>query len=181
MMRFTELLTAGSLVAVLAACGNPAAVVTYHQTGACNGFKASDGSLFSVGDNAAYVIFGIESIANPSGSGATFNFDPTRVFTTTSVKDSVDPGLALYPNILGPFAAVAEAVTEGNTINFAVSAQMGLVVQTTNQNGSVEANQTPYLLSYNRASSDPGVIMVKSDSSQTSWPNTEDCSTISLK
>ena len=176
-----RLIAACLLLAALAACGTPAATVTYHQTGACNGFSTSNG-LFSAGTNQAYVIFGIESIANPTGSGATFNFDPTRVFTTTSVKDSVDTNLAIYSQPwFAPAAAPDETVTQGNTINFAVSAQMALVVQTTNPNGSVEANQTPYLLSYNRASSDPGVIMVKSDSSRTSWPNTEDCSTISLK
>jgi len=171
-----------SLLAMLglAACGNPAAIVTYHQTGACNGFSTSNG-LFTAGTNQAYVIFGIESIANPSGSGAAFAFDPTHVFTTTTTKDSVDPGLALYQYILGPFAAVAETVAEGDSVAFAVSAQMGLVVQTTDPNGSVEANKTPYTLSYTRAPSDPGVIMVKSDVNQTSWPNTEDCSTISLK
>jgi hypothetical protein len=175
-----RIIAACLLPAVLAACGSPAATVTYHQTGACNGFSTSNG-LFSAGTNQAYVIFGLESIANPSGSGATFNFDPTRVFTNTATKDSVDPGLALYQYILGPFAATSETVTQGNSINFAVSAQMGLVVQTTNPNGSVEANSTPYTLNYTRAPSDPGVIMVKSDSGRTSWPNTEDCSTVSLK
>lgn len=163
----------------LTACGNPDVTITYHQTGACNGFATSSGET-SAGTNQAYVVFGIESIANPSGSGATFNFDPTKVFTTTTVKDSVDPGLMLYPNVLGPFAAVAESLPQGTSIPFSPSAQMGLVVQTTNPNGSVEANSTPYTLSYDNGGNLPGVIMVKSDASQTSWPNTEDCKTITL-
>ena len=65
-------------------------------------------------------------------------------------------------------------------IPFSVIAQAALIVQTTNANGSVEANQTAYFLRYNAAASDPTVLLVKSDASRTSWNNSEDCAAISL-
>ena len=42
-------------------CNGLPVTITYHQTGACNGFVGTGGT--SVGPNAAYVIFGIERIA----------------------------------------------------------------------------------------------------------------------
>jgi hypothetical protein len=160
----------------------PAVTITYHQTGACNGYTNSFG-LVSAGSNFAYVLFGIESIDNSLGASA-FAFDPSRLFVhqtkPKTVQDFVDPGLQLYTDILGPFAAVPTTVPAGDDMKFAVSAQTALVVSTTNSNGSVEANQTPYFLVYDRKPADPPVNMVKSDAKQNSWPNTEDCKTISL-
>ena len=152
--------------------------ITYHQTGACNGFSTSSG-ITSAGPNAAFVVFGIEKLDN-SGGNAAFAFDPTKLFVQQAVQDFVDPGLGIYPNILGPFAAVAMTVAQGQTIPFSVSGQAALVVQTVNPNGATEANQTSYFLEYNAAATDPTVLLVKSDASQTSWPDTEDCATISL-
>ena len=56
--------------------------------------------------------------------------------------------------------------------------QGGVYVTTTNSDGSTEANQTPYFLRYDRQATDPLITLVKSDAGQTSWPNTQDCSTI---
>jgi hypothetical protein len=153
--------------------------ITYHQTGACNGFATSTGAV-SVGPNAAYVVFGIEKLDN-SGGTAPFAFDPTKLFVQQAVRDFVDPSLAIYPNVLGPFAAVATTVPKGGVIPFSVSAQNALVVQTTNPDGSTEANQTPFFLKYNASSTDPTVLLTKSDASRTSWPNTQDCKTITLQ
>jgi hypothetical protein len=163
--------------ATTAIATNPA-TITYHQTGACNGFATSSG-ITSTGPNAAYVIFGIEKLDN-SGGTAPFNFDPTKLYVQQAIQNFVDPGLQIYPNILGPFAAVATTVPTGQVISYSVSAQNALVVQTTNSNGATEANQTSYFLKYNASASDPTVQLTKSDASQTSWPDTEDCSTISL-
>ena len=54
------------------------------------------------------------------------------------------------------------------------------VVPTANSNGSIEANKTSYFLIYDTATTDPGLLLAKGNSSQTSWPNTEDCTTIAF-
>jgi hypothetical protein len=175
MMKFTSLLVIGFLTA----CGNPDVTITYHQIGACNGFPTNSGET-NVGPNQAYVVFGIEKIDNPNGSGATFNFDPNKLFVNSTVKDFVNTSDLIFSNILGPFSATTATITQGNSINFAVSAQVATVVQTAASDGAVEANKTNYTLLYNVGSGDPGVILVKSDASQTSWPLTENCQAISL-
>jgi hypothetical protein len=152
--------------------------ITYHQTGACNGFVSSSGG-HSAGPNQAYVLFGIEKIDNSGGSAA-FAYDPTKLYVQQSSRNFFDPGLSIYKDIIGPFASVAMTVAKGATLPFSVSGQGATVVQTVDANGSKEANQTAYFLKYNAAASDPTVLLTKSDASRTSWPNTEDCTTISL-
>ncbi len=159
--------------------GQPPVTITYHQVGACNGFVNNIGDLVSVGPNAAYVLFGITSIDNSEGT-TPFAFDPTKLFVKQGTLDFVDPGLQLYSNILGPFAAIATTVNAGQDLQFQVSAQNALVVSTANSDGSVEANMTSYVLNYNTGASDPPVTLVKSNTGQT-FPNTEDCSTILLQ
>jgi hypothetical protein len=168
---------------IYAACSSmdsqaPPVTITYHQVGACNGFATSSG-LVSAGTNFAYVLFGIESIDNSAGTSP-FDFQPTRLFVQQSVKDFVDPGLQLYPAILGPFAAVPASVAPGLDLKFSVSAEAALIVSTTNPDGAVEADNRAYFLLYDRKTGDPPVKMVKSDAKQSSWPLTEDCSSISL-
>jgi hypothetical protein len=160
-------------------CTSSPVTITYHQVGGCNGFATSSG-VTSVGPNAAYVIFGIESIDN-SGGNASFAFNPTKVFVQQASPDFFDPTLMLYADILGPFAAGPTTVAAGQDLKFSVSAYGAAVVSTTNSDGAIEADQTSYFLSYNRAPSDPPVLFVKSDATQTSWPLTEDCSTIILQ
>lgn len=155
----------------------PAVTITYHQTGACNGFIDSFGDLTEAGTNFAYVIFGIETIDN-SARSTPFSFDPSRLFIQQSIRDFVDPSLELYTDILGTAAAVP--VTVPAATKFTDDKQAATIVSTTNPNGSVEANLTSYFLLYDRKSSDPPVNMVKSDDKQKSWPNTEDCSSIHL-
>jgi hypothetical protein len=145
---------------------------------ACNGYANGSG-IVSAGPNAAFVIFGVESIDN-SGGSAPFAFDPTKLYVQQGVQNFVDPTLSLYADILGPFAAVPTTVAKGFDMKFSVSAQGALVVQTANADGSTEANQTSYFLKYNAAATDPTVTLTKSDASQTSWPNTQDCTTILL-
>jgi hypothetical protein len=156
----------------------PTVTITYHQVGACNGYTNSFG-VVTAGTNFAYVLFGIESIDNSAGTN-TFDFDPKQLFVQQKVKDFVDPSLALYTDILGPTAAVATKVPPGDDMKFFVSAEAALVVSTKNPDGAVEADQTPYFLLYDRQPGDPPVKMVKSDASQTSWPLTEDCKSITL-
>ena len=152
--------------------------ITYHQTGACNGFSTSTG-ISSAGPNAAYVLLGIEKIDN-SGGAAAFAYDPTKLYVQQAVQNFIDPGLSIYPNVIGPFATAATSVAKGAVLPFSVSGQGALVVQTTDANGSKEANQTAYFLKYNASATAPTVLLVKADASRTSWPNTEDCKTIAL-
>lgn len=183
-MKELRYIAALLLPLTLAACPNPngTATISYHQTGACNGGQGQSGSpstFYSAGTNQAYVVFGIERIDNSAGK-VNFNFDPTKLYVNSSQRDFVDPTLMIYKWVLGPFASVPQTVPAGANIGFAVSGQNALVVQTANADGSTEANMTSYQLFYNTGSGDPGIFMIKTDSSQTSWPNTQDCGTISL-
>jgi hypothetical protein len=119
--------------------------ITYHQTGACNGYSPSGGGIVSAGPNAAFVLFGIEKIDDSGGTGP-FAFDPTRLFVQQGVRNFIDPNLSIYRDILGPFAAVLTTVNKGQLLKFNPVAQGALVVQTTKPDGSTEANQTPYFL-----------------------------------
>ncbi|MGY4434976.1 hypothetical protein ACVWWO_007453 [Bradyrhizobium sp. F1.13.1] len=154
--------------------------ITYHQTGACNGFAKSGGGIVSAGPNAAFVVFGLEKLDNIGGS-ASFAFDPSKLYVQQSIQEFIDPGLAIYSEIFGPFAAVPTSVAKGTSMPFSPVAQGALVVSTTNADGSTEANQTAYFLKYKGSPTDPTVTLTKSDASRTSWPNTQDCKTITLQ
>jgi hypothetical protein len=168
------------------------ATITYHQTGACNGYQDTvfcpeGGCFISAGPHEAFVVFGIESIDNTKGTVA-FKFDPTRLFVKqTIMKKTVDQfaggDTEFNGNILGPFGAVATTVKakeDLNPVHFAVSAQTEVAVHTSTTNGAVGANETSYLLHYKAQSGDPAITLVKSNKSDTSFPETEDCKTIAL-
>ena len=159
-------------------CAGLPVIITYHQTGACNGYVNSSGGHFA-GPNQAFVIFGIERINN-SGGTASFAFDPTKLYVQQATQNFIRPTLSLYADLFGPFASVPITLTAGQNLAFGVVGQGALVVSTTNSDGSTEANQTPYFLNYNRAPTDPQITLVKSDAARTSWPNTQDCTTIIL-
>ena len=159
-------------------CAGLPVTITYHQVGACNGYAGGGGAI-NVGPNQAYVIFGVERIDN-SLSSSSFNFDPANLFVQQAAPRFFDPSLALYPDVLGPFAAVPMFLPIGQDRMFAVSAQGAVVVTTTTTDGAVEANQTKYFLSYNRQPTDPPIALIKSDAARTSWPLTQDCKTIVL-
>jgi hypothetical protein len=161
------------------ACAGLPVTITYHQTGACNGYVDGFGGHFS-GVNAAYVFFGIEKIDN-SGGTTTFNFDPSNLFVQQAAQRFLDSSLSVYAAIFGPIAITPQTLTAGNSISFAPVAQGATVVTTALADGAVEANQTKYFLQYKRGPSDPPINLVKSDASRTSWPLTKDCTTITLK
>jgi len=154
-------------------------IITYHQTGACNGYVDGFGG-HSAGPNAAFVFFGVERINN-SGGTAAFNFDPDNLFVQQTAPRALDSNLSVYAGIFGPFAVQAGTVNAGNNRSFSPVAQGATVVVTTLADGSTEANQTAYFLIYNRQPADPLIILDKSDALRTSWPNTQDCKTITLK
>jgi subtilase family serine protease len=150
--------------------------ITYHQTGACNGYVNGSGGV-SAGPNAAFVMFGIEKIDN-SASSKSFAFDPTKLYVQQVKQEFVDPSSSIYVDIFGPFAAIPTSVAGGFDMKFSPSAQTALTVQTVNTDGATEANNTTYLLRYNSAATDPPVLFTKSDAPP--WPLTQDCTTISL-
>jgi hypothetical protein len=154
-------------------------IITYHQTGACNGYNIGAG-IQNPGPNAAFVFFGIEKIDN-SGGASNFNFDPANLFVQQTAPRPLDSGLSVYADLFGPVAIQAATVNAGVSIPFGPVAQGATVVTTVNPDGSTEANQTAYFLQYNRQPSDPLIVLTKSDALRTSWPNTQDCTTITLK
>jgi hypothetical protein len=160
-------------------CNGLPVTITYHQTGACNGF-VSPGGATSAGPNAAYVIFGIERINNALGLSA-FAFDPNRLFVQQTTARFLDSNLALYAQVLGPFAATPTTVAVGANLGFVAVAQGATVVSTGTADGAVEANKTSYFLQYDRQPTDPQITLVKSNAPITSFPLTQDCKTITLK
>jgi hypothetical protein len=160
-------------------CAGVPVKITYHQTGACNGLPGS-GGVVSAGPNAAYVVFGIERIDNSLGT-TTFSFDPDRLFVQQTAPRFFASSTQFYPQVLGPFAVAPQTLGPGVNRSFSVTAQGAAVVTTSTADGAVEANQTAYFLQYDRQPTDPPITLVKSDATRTSWPFTQDCSTIVLK
>lgn len=180
-MRFIPILVFITLIIELQiGCSGPdpkpIATIKYHQVGGCNGYLQGNDAV-SVGPHAAYVVFNIESIDNTQPS-SDFNFDPSRLFINEGSREFVDPRLR-FARDLSVFGTVPVTVPHGQirTLNgFSI-----VVVSTTSENGSIEANRTNYFLLYNTQSTDPGILLNKTNSSQTSWPQTDDCRLIQLQ
>ena len=163
---------------VLDGCGggNGTATINFTQVGACNGWKEGN-DTHAAGPNAAYVIFKVHNIDNTQGT-VNFAFDPSKMYVNITGRPHMDPNLSLA-HFIGVFQLVPTTVPAKQLVGldgYAVT-----VVQTSNVNGSVEANQTSYFLGYDAGSGDPSVVLAKMNSSQTSWPNTEDCTTITFQ
>ncbi|HEY0795509.1 MAG TPA: carboxypeptidase-like regulatory domain-containing protein [Acidisarcina sp.] len=159
------------------ACAGLPVTITYHQVGGCNGYATGSGAISS-GPNAAFVVFDIESIDN-SGGTANFSFDPGNVFVPQTTPASLDSGLSIYADIFGPFAITPLTINAGQ--NLGVNGFGAAVVQTTAADGATETDHTVYPLHYNRAASDPLVILVNSQPGVVTWPLTQDCKAIVLK
>ncbi|MBN9559668.1 MAG: hypothetical protein J0H14_02935 [Alphaproteobacteria bacterium] len=168
-------------VLFLAACPNPqpAVTITFHQVGACNGYVGGANGPQYAGANQAYLIFGITGINNSSGTSA-FAFDPKRLFTNSSQRDYIDPGLQLSRDLF-PATAVPITVAAGQNFQTNLSWMAPTIVQTANPDGAAEANSTPYNLYYNPQPTDPPILLVRTDGQRTSWPLTEDCRAITFQ
>jgi len=160
----------------------PAVTVHYRQIGACNGYRQNTGpggagpiQTVSAGPKAAFVAFKVLSIDNSKGS-TPFNFDPNRMFVTgTSPEEHISTSLSLARD-LAPLSAVPVTVPAGaNQGNNGIAV---VRVATASADGASEANKTNYFLSYAGAPGDPGVLLAKENSSQTTYPNTPDCTMI---
>ncbi|HEY0512966.1 MAG TPA: hypothetical protein VGH73_13740 [Thermoanaerobaculia bacterium] len=157
-------------------CNNPSndtVTIHYKQLGSCNGFN-NGGGVTSVGPNRAYATFRISTIENKDTAARDFNFDPNQIYIDQSPRAFTSTHLNLSQ--FNPFYATARLVPKGTTtaINGAVIA----VVSTSAADGASEANKTSYMLLYNTPAGGQGVVLVKDNPSQTTWPSTPDCTTI---
>lgn len=176
LIRATPLL----LLTTLAGCPNPlppAAVISYHTVGTCNGYNGNDGLFHSAGPYAAYVFYNITDINNQNSDP--FNFNPALLYTISSTRDSVDPTLSVYADLFGPFSLPATTIPGVMDRPFVVGLE-ALIVQTSTSNGASEADHTSYPLNYSTPPNSVGVIMNQTDSGRTSWPYTPNCADIVL-
>ncbi len=159
-------------------CAGLPVQINYHQVGACNGYTTSYG-ITSAGPNQAYVIYRIDSIDN-SGGSSTFNFDPGNFYVQQTSPSALDSPVDMSA-IFGPFAATTATIDAGQDYQLSTGEYEGIIVQTLASNGATEADGRNYPLSYKRGSSDPPVSVVDENPGRTSWPLTEDCSTVVLQ
>jgi hypothetical protein len=173
-LAVAALVLAAALMAT--GCNNPTndlVTIHYKQLGSCNGFNNGSG-VTSAGPNRAYATFRISTVANKDSSARDFNFDPNRIYINESPRAFTSTHLNLSQ--LNPFYATARFVSKGTTetINGAVIA----VVSTAAADGASEANKTSYLPLYDTPAGGQGVVLVKDNSTQTTWPSTPDCTNI---
>jgi hypothetical protein len=157
-------------------CNNPSndlVTIHYKQLGSCNGFNNGSGAT-SAGPKAAYATFRLSTIDNKDTAARDFNFDPNRIYIDQSPRAFTSTQLNLSQ--FNPFYAKASLVPLGTTttVNGAVIA----VVSTSAADGASEANKTAYTLLYDTPAGSQGVILVKDNSTQTTWPATPDCTNI---
>ena len=160
-----------------AGCSISPATIHYSQYAACTHVPLNPG-IASADPNGAYVVFQIDEVDN--GSPQAFNFDPDRLFVQQATKHFADSGLRIYDRIFGPFAAAPDTFGPGVDAAFQVDEDIAVVVSTSTADGSIEANQTSYSLSYDEQPGDPQVTFAKINASQTSWPIEQDCCSIGL-
>ncbi len=176
--RLPACLAALAAVLGLASCqtplAGPAAIITYHQVGACN--VAGDATPAA---NQAFVIFAIDKIDNTQ-SGINFNFDPTKLYTNSGAADPIDPQVPATQQILGGQQIGPATISAGNTHYFGNSPFGMAEVATTAANGAAEANNVNYNLNYNTGTADPPILLQKLNLGRTIWPDTPHCSDINL-
>ncbi len=159
------------LVAIISGCpdSNGTATIRYEQLGACNGYV--DGTTaVSAGPDAAYVLFKIIDIDNKNGK-VNFPYDPTKLFVPSNSHVSTTLSLASKIGVLGTTSTNVSAGTDLPHNGYAV-----VVVPTTHSSDpQIEANATNYFLSYQTGSGDPGVLLDKKNSSQTTYNGAQNC------
>ncbi len=158
----------------------PSISVLYHQVGACDGSSSSSG-VFSVGPNAAYVVFGFEDVV--SNDPAPFVLSPTGIviqhdpiLNPLVINDPIDQFIFGAARTL-----TATAVPPGQLVAFQPVVFGAGIVQTITTDGAVQANEQPYDLNYDAAPDDPAINFVKSNASVFDFPQTDDCSSIALQ
>jgi hypothetical protein len=162
------------LFLALAGCAQQPAVIDYEQVGACNGLNDLQGASA----NLAFVFFRIQDVDSTKASG-NFTFAPGRLWINSGdLYSGYQPLVtAQYATALGiPPLTKSFLVTKGSKVP--VNKYVVFLVETVDANGATEANSTNYFLLYNSPANEFGKFLAKTNSSRTSWPNTQLCTQI---
>ncbi len=141
---------------------DPIALIHFTQIGACILAQTGTGPI-SAPPSHAVVIFRVSTIDNTKVSKS-WTFDSTTL--------QVNPPSATGQNLGG-----TGPVPIGANQNVAVNSLVGILVETSNSDGS-DAAATNYFLLYPLVPPAPGTLAVKDNSSQTNYPFARDCNTI---
>lgn len=164
----------GVATLLLAACNTPLSKITYQQVGACNANEVG------AQDHLAFVFFRFQEIDN-SKTSASYSFHPKRLWLNTdplySGYDYVATGQQASIFGLSPMLSAVN-VAPGATIQ--VNKYVVFLVETPDPDAPNEANNTSYFLLYDNPQNEVGKLLVRSNSSQTSWPNTHRCADINF-
>jgi hypothetical protein len=139
----------------------PIALIHYVQLGACRTAQTGNGPVTPPPSHAV-VIFKVSTIDNTK-TAVNWSFDSTALTINSSVSLQNLGGT-------GPVAIGA-----GKNVN--VNALVGIIVETSNPDGS-DAATTNYFLLYPRVAPAPGTIAVKDNSKQVNYPFAQDCNSI---
>jgi hypothetical protein len=167
-LRYVKVLQAFviPLVIILAACPptkpEALALLHYTQLGGCTRAQTGNG-VINVPGSHAVVIFRVSSIDNRS-TGKSWSFDSTAL--------QVNPPSQFQQNLGG-----TGAISIATNANVAVNTPVGIMVETANADGS-DASTVNYFLLYPRPSGGPGVLPVKDNPTQVSYPFAQDCNAI---
>jgi hypothetical protein len=165
------LLIAFLAIAPFSLCGCSPPQITYEQVGACTATKSG-----------AWVYFKIHGIDN-SANSTDLDFNPRRMVVPDGIGDGYDSplngfttgSLCGYGNPYPP-EAQSRKVPAGTRFDTATCGRV--LINTSDQDGAREANQTSYFLNYKPPEGTTGVLLTKLNSSRTSWPYTPRCEDI---
>jgi hypothetical protein len=181
----------------LSGCGKSGAAsttISYHEVGICKSYDIPTGTAKAQTDEG-YAIFKIESVDNTK-NGSLFNFSPDRLYVDQSNAEqrmkavdywnrrfvSADPRFPQSMNVKGvapePVAAGQKLETQGFIL---------VSVGTDNPTGGPEADRYNLVLAYdtgtseNQKSVNEGILMVKTNPADASYPVVESCKELALK
>ena len=158
----------------MAACTLTPSKITYEQVGACNANEVG------AQDRLAFVFFRIQEIDN-SQTNAAYEFHPKNLWINTgdlySGYDFVATGQEA--SVLG-LSPLLSAVSVAQGVKIPLNKYVVFLVETTDPDAPTEANSTSYFFLYNNPPNEVGKLLIRSNASQTSWPNTHRCADINF-
>jgi hypothetical protein len=140
---------------------DPIALIHYTQLGACTNAQTGTGAVI-VPPSHAVVIFRISTVDN-TPTAKNWSFD-----ASTLAVNPAQPQQNLGGT--GPVSIAAHT-------SVAVNAPVGILVETSNADGS-DASSTNYFLVYPLIPPAPGTLAVKDNPNQVSYPFKQDCNAI---
>lgn len=141
---------------------NPVALIHYTQLGACTTAQTGNGTVTAPSSHAI-VIFQVSTIDNTQTS-KNWSFDSSTLV--------INPPSQAQTNLGGP-----GPVSIGANATVAVNVPVGIIVGTSNADGS-DASTTNYFLLYPQVPPAPGTVSVKDNSNRVSYPFAQDCNSI---